>query len=381
MGGFELPPEVIRAIDEQVRALFKVQVSFTANHSLGANLSTYLVEKRSQNKEAFALLFNFLSNYDLIPTLKEESFEQSLRGYRETKLILRITPAPPEKKRNIYVNYALLLITISTVAITGYYLSTGGPFLDVFPDHNSILVALGFTVALMCAVGLHELAHLISLRRRGLKSSLPYFIPGIPILGLPTFGAIILQKNPPVNRDSLFDLGISGPMMSFIISFIVLAIGIMFSRVLTPEEAELLLEKYSDLGTIPVPLLFMIFQNIFFASANGVLFMHPIAYAGWLGLLITSLNLFPIGQLDGGHAMRALVNETTAKYISYIALIILAVLGYWLMAILVFLISGFKNQGALDDASPITKSRKFIWVVAMILLVLSVTPLWSIYGW
>ncbi|MHA1754521.1 MAG: site-2 protease family protein [Candidatus Odinarchaeia archaeon] len=229
-------------------------------------------------------------------------------------------------------------------------------------------------MSLLGAVFLHEIAHLISLRRKGIETSLPYFIPGIPIIGLPTFGAIILQKSPPVNRDSLFDLGISGPLTSFFISLIVLIIGVLLSKEISIEYAEYLMEKYPGIGNLPVPLLFILVENLIHPATSNVLYTHPIAYAGWLGLLITALNLFPIGQLDGGHAIRAILDNKKANYASIVATVVLFALGYWLMAILVILLGAFRNQTPLDDASPLTLSRKIIWVISMVLLILSVTP-------
>lgn len=364
----------LKLIDEKVRSLFKVEINFTRGQLFSSlNLPSYIVNKSSNLKESFIKLHYFLKNYGLIPVLREEAVEAS-PGRSSKVSVLRLGAFKPRGGRRLAFNLALLFLTIATVSATGLYFSVSPPFLEVYPETNILFVSLGFTGGLMGIIGLHELGHIFTLRKVKSDSSPPYFIPGIPVIGLPTFGAVIIQRTPPVNRDALFDMGISGPIMSFTVSLIVLLIGTLLSKAISPSFAEYLLNKYPGLGPLPVPLLFIIIQNILLPEAGGVIFIHPIAYAGWLGLIITALNLFPIGQLDGGHAARALFGENNAKYMSYVMIAVLVALGYWLMAILIFLIGGFKHEGPLDDVSPLKNSRKIAWLVSMGLLVLSVTP-------
>ncbi len=360
--------EALKDIDEKIRVLFNVKVVFKET---GSVTPTYIIRLDSNLKESFKKLYLFLRNYGLIPKL----FVDEKNAFSGGHVFLKLSFLNPVKSHRVSINILLFLLTLITTASTGFYICLSGPFLEVYPESNIFLVSFSFTLSLIGIIGLHELGHIFSLRKAGCETSLPYFIPGIPIIGLPTFGAVILQRTPPVNRDALFDLGLSGPLTSFILSFIVITVGSLLSKTVSLSYAEYLFEKYPGISTLPVPLLFLIIQILIFPSSGGVVFMHPIAYAGWLGLLITALNLFPIGQLDGGHSARAVLGEKFSRYASYIMLILLVVLGYWLMALLVFLISGLKHQGPLDDVSPVSRSRIILWIISMFLLVLSLTPL------
>ncbi|MEM2109701.1 MAG: site-2 protease family protein [Candidatus Odinarchaeota archaeon] len=363
-----LVDEELKNIDERVRSLFKVEVAFKES---SFKPPSYIIRVESGLKQSFKEFCEFLKYYGLMPKL----FSGEADSLQSGRVSLKLLPLNQMKIHRVSINIILLLVTLITIASTGVYLSISGPFLEVYPESSVPLVSFGFTLSLMGIVGLHELGHMVSLKNARSETSLPYFIPGIPIIGLPTFGAIILQRTPPVNRDTLFDMGISGPLMSFTVSLIVIIIGSLMSKIISPSYAAYLLEKYPGLSPLPVPLIFIIVQGVLFSSPEGVVFMHPIAYAGWLGLIITALNLFPIGQLDGGHSARAVLGEKWSKYASYAMIIVLIVLGYWLMALLVFLIGGLKNQGPLDDVTPLTRGRKILWGVSMLLLVLSITPL------
>ncbi|WEU40340.1 MAG: site-2 protease family protein [Candidatus Odinarchaeum yellowstonii] len=360
--------DVLEDIDEKIRGLFNVRVSFKES---GSVYPTYIIGLNLNVKASFNELRLFLKKYGLTPRLVADS----RNSFNVGEAFLKISSLTPVKNHPVSINVILFLVTLATTASTGFYICLSGPFLEVYPESNIFLVSFGFTLSVIGITGLHELGHVLSLKKTGCESSLPYFIPGIPILGLPTFGAVILQRTPPANRDTLFDLGLSGPLTSFILSFIVITVGSLMSKMISPAYAEYLVEKYPGVSPLPVPILFLLIQSLIFPSSTGVVFIHPIAYAGWLGLLITALNLFPIGQLDGGHSARAVLGERFSRYASYISLILLIGLGYWLMALLVFLISGLKNQGPLDDVSPISKIRIILWGLSILLLVLSVTPL------
>ncbi len=360
--------DVFKIVDEKIRLLFNVKAVFKEP---AAFYPIYIIGLDSNVKDSFKKLYMFLKDYGLIPKLSIEGLDSRNRS----EVFLKLSSLKPVKPRSISINIFLFLLTLITTASTGFYMCSTGPFLEVYPEANTILVSFEFTLSLMSIIGLHELGHILFLKKAGCETSPPYFIPGIPIIGLPTFGAVILQRTPPVNRDALFDLGLSGPLTSFLLSFTVIILGVLMSKTISPVYAEYLLEKYPGVSSIPVSLLFLIIQGLILPVSGGVVFMHPVAYAGWLGLLITALNLLPIGQLDGGHSARAVLGEKLSRYTSYIMLILLIVLGYWLMALLVFLISGLRNQGPLDEVSALSKSRIILWVISIFLLVLSLTPL------
>ncbi|MHA1238939.1 MAG: site-2 protease family protein [Candidatus Odinarchaeia archaeon] len=347
-----------------------------------SSVTCFIISSTPDLKNSFKALYNLLRVYNLIPILR---YYQNARitTYREVisnlgesqkELTLRIIAKKNEagKKRN-KLNLILFIATLFTTWLTGYFYGIDPAFQEVYPEAHPIYISIAFTLALIGIVGLHEVGHIILMRKHRIEASPPYFIPGIPILGLPTFGAIIFQRSPPSTRDELFDMGISGPLLGFLFSFIITVIGILMSKIISLDFANYLQSKYPSIGTIPVPLLFTLLQTIF-QQESGVLYIHPVAYAGWLGFLITGLNLFPIGQLDGGHAARAVLGERKATYLSYISVVIMSVLGFFAMAILIFLLGGFKHPGPLDDVSKVDFKRRVIWIFSIVLLILSIPP-------
>jgi membrane-associated protease RseP (regulator of RpoE activity) len=131
---------------------------------------------------------------------------------------------------------------------------------------------------------------------------------------------------------------------------------------------------------IGVPYLFTLVGYLFvdYVPPGGTLYMHPVAFAAWVGLLVTSLNLFPIAQLDGGHALRAIVGPKYHKQIGWVALLLMVLAGYFTMAILILLMSaGGGHPGPLNDTVKISNGRIAIFVLSMIILVLSIPPLWG----
>jgi Zn-dependent protease len=296
---------------------------------------------------------------------------------------VRFVPIQKEKKSDTRINYALFFATLATIAIGGFMQATSPVFLTLFyPGTASVFDMLFTTVffilALMGIIFTHEMGHYQTAKRRGIQATLPYFIPGLPQIG-GTFGAFIQQKSPPKSRKDLFDLGVAGPWAGFLVTLLVLVVGFLISVPVTAEELIAIDEAFPGMsGSLPVPYIFVILEMIFsdFIPVGGTIYLHPVAFAGWVGCLVTSLNLFPTGQLDGGHALRAIVNEKWHKYISYGAIAVMFLVGFYLMAVLVLMMSmGGTHPGALDDTVPVSKSRIVLFVISMIVLVLAIPPL------
>ena len=151
---------------------------------------------------------------------------------------------------------------------------------------------------------------------------------------------------------------------------------------ITAEQLAAIQATYPGMtGSLPVPILFLLMETFFGGSipAGGTLYMHPIAFASWVGMLITALNLFPTGQLDGGHALRAIVDSKQHRTIGWVAIIALFLIGFYMMAILVVALSmGGQHPGALNETIPVSKSRVALFLVSMVILVLCIPPLWEI---
>lgn len=296
---------------------------------------------------------------------------------------IRFVPIQKPGPSNKRINYALFVATLSTIAIAGLLQATSPVFLSLFYPGgwtwlDIAFVVLTFMLALMGIIFTHEMGHYLMCKRKGIEATLPYFIPGLPQIG-GTFGAFISQKSPPNNREELIDMGLAGPLSGFAVTMVVLFIGYIMSVPVTAQQLIAIDEAFPGMsGELPTPLLFTLIGFLFRGSipAGGTLYMHPIAFAAWVGMLVTALNLFPIAQLDGGHALRAIVGPKWHKQIGWIALLLMLLIGYYLMAILILALSaGGGHPGPLNDTVTITKGRIITFVLSMIILVVCIPPL------
>ena len=266
--------------------------------------------------------------------------------------------------------------------------ATSRVFLTVFyPQGYSVwdilFVTLSFILALMGIIFTHEMGHYKMSQRLGIEASLPYFIPGIPQIG-GTFGAFISQKSPPKTRRDLIDMGLAGPLAGFLVTLVVLVVGFMLSVPVSQTELIAIDNAFpNQSGSLAVPYLFVIMELLYadFIPAGGTIYLHPVAFAAWVGMLVTALNLFPIAQLDGGHALRAIVGPKLHKQIGWVALLIMLLTGYYMMAILILALSfGGEHPGPLNDTVKISRGRVVLFAISMIILVLCIPPLWQMFS-
>ena len=297
----------------------------------------------------------------------------------DLQLIAQIRkPQTTPLKRSSRFNYPLILFiaTIITVTISGYMNASSYIDLLTIVGKDSPLNLYGltaaYTISVMSILGLHELAHYYVCRKHNVQTTLPIFIPGIPGFSpLGTFGAIIRQKSQTLNRNQLFDIGISGPLVGFLVSLLVSFLGYSWSVPVTMEEYVKIELTIGSGQSILLPALFLYLKPYIFPRPNSFsYFLHPIAIAGWLGTLLTFLNSFPIGQLDGGHISRAVLGSKWHRRISYVMMGVMALTGWWVMALLAFLLLGGKHPELLDEISPLSKKRK---VMALLLIVIFIT--------
>jgi len=274
--------------------------------------------------------------------------------------------AKPKKKwlSKSFVPRILFVVTVIMVLIDGYYRTDFVNSLSFIgsPTEMSILYAF----SLIGILGVHESGHLIAAKKHKIKTTWPYFIPGVPVFGIPTFGALIQSRGLTINRDILFDVAIAGPIAGLIIAIIVS----MFGALTSPVIDNMLSDELNDgwqLMEMNMPI-FMIISLEIFDKGDGHVIMSPIFFAAWLGFLITFLNLLPAWQLDGGHMARTLLGKKWHKIATYASTGLLAALGYWFMALFIlFLSSRSRDMKPLDDISPLSKNRKKLFVVIVIL--------------
>jgi membrane-associated protease RseP (regulator of RpoE activity) len=196
-----------------------------------------------------------------------------------------------------------------------------------------------------------------------------------------TLGAVISQREPPVNRDALFDLGLAGPFAGFIVTILVGILGVSLSFVVLNSQATLWMIEYSNIRfqITPQPLILEVIINLIKPTlAEEVLILHPVAFAAWVGCIVTSINLMPSWQLDGGHIVRALVGRESHKIISVAGVLLLVISGYVFMGVLVaffMMRPGTESVEPLDDLSPLSISRRLGIVLYVSLILLSLVSL------
>jgi Zn-dependent protease len=333
------------------------------------------------NKTEFSLEFkiediDFKSKFEsLARKLENMSYVCKLEKMEERGLYVIIQKFSQKKQRKwmstSWTPRILFAIVISFVMIDGYYRTSGTNSIVEIGD--PLEMAAIYTLSLLGILGVHELGHIIAAKIHGLKTTWPYFIPGLPIIGIPTFGAFIQSKGLTINREILFDVAIAGPIAGLAIAVIVSIYGAYTAPVLDSEIAAGLFEGSKliewDLGE---PLLMTASLALFGKGGAGhEVIMTPVMFAAWIGFLITFLNLLPAWQLDGGHMARTLFGAKLHKYATYGSMAILVLLNYWLMALLILFMSS-RNPGAtpLDDISPLSKNRKlaYLGIIALAIL-------------
>jgi len=332
------------------------------------------------NKTEFSLEFKiedlkFKSKFeDLARRMENMSFVCRLEEVNGSKQITIQKFTPKKQRRWLSTSWTpriMFAVVISFVMVDGYYRTSGtNSIVDIGDPFEMAII---YTLSLLGILGVHELGHIIAAKAHGLKTSWPYFIPGLPVIGIPTFGAFIQSKGLTINREILFDVAIAGPIAGLVIAVIVSIYGAYTAPILDPTIAEGLFAEQRliewDMGE---SLLMSASLAMFGKGGSGhEVIMTPVLFAAWVGFLITFLNLLPAWQLDGGHMARTLVGPKIHRYATFGSIGVLILLDYFVMAILILLMS-YRNPGAtpLDDVSPLSRNRKLVYVGIVILAIL-----------
>ncbi len=275
-----------------------------------------------------------------------------------------------ESSKERLVKLGLFLATLLSLLWVGWLNSqVYAELANIVAVSDVFLLALSYALGLLLAVGIHEMGHMILAIRHGHPPNYPIFIP-LPF-GFGTLGAVIMQKEPFKTRNELFDISISGPLLGLVPSVIFSIWGLFLS---VPIDASLLsgfnLGTWEFIRDYRIPL-FEIFTIIIKPEMgiNETLLLHPLALAGYIGLLVTALNLVPVGQLDGGHVARSLVRtEQQHRTITYLAAVILILLGFWFFAIIIlYLYMRTGHPGPLDDVTELTPLRRLVGALTVVL--------------
>jgi membrane-associated protease RseP (regulator of RpoE activity) len=274
--------------------------------------------------------------------------------------------AADRKRRLPHINLILFVITILTTLIAGTMQQGINPL-----EHPQYLwKGIPFSFTLLLILGCHEFGHYYMSRKHNVDVTLPYFIPAPSFIG--TFGAFIKMKSPIMDRRILLDIGAAGPLAGIIVAIPILFIGLVLSEIV-PETAT----GGIHLGT---SILFSLLNWIVhgFMPDNASLILHPIAFSGWIGLLVTCLNLLPVGQLDGGHVAYAIFGYRQ-RILAKVILVMLLVLGFtgwsgWLVWAGLLLFMGVNHPPVTYEWVPLDRRRKAIGLITLTVFVVTFTP-------
>jgi membrane-associated protease RseP (regulator of RpoE activity) len=279
--------------------------------------------------------------------------------------ILVPSPVVLEKKTKTRFKLALFLFLLTgvTTLFAGALLSGANPF----RNPGDLTKGISFSVSLMIILLSHELGHYLACRRYGVDASLPYFIPAPPypfIIG--TFGAFIKMRSPVIHKKALFDIAVAGPIAGFVLSCAALITGIPLSEVtLKAPDAQSI-----SFGNSPI-FYFFVHQLIGSLPEGYFIDLHPVAFAGWIGLFVTCLNLIPIGQFDGGHLVYALFGRRH-RMISVFSVVLLMFAGFlgwpgwWIWGILGALI-GLRHPPLEDQEIKLDGGRILVGWLSLLM--------------
>ena len=347
----------------------------------------------NNSEEGFAQITNALNPFGILAAIRPLDQQQELILFSDLE---------QRRKPNPFLYITMFIVTLLSVLFTGgLYAFQGELPKSTFQVMLSLLRSgWPFAVALLSILAAHEFGHYFAGKRHGVNVTLPLFIP-FPFSTFGTMGAFINMRSIPKNRKQLFDLAVAGPLSGLVVSIIVLFIGMQLSELSTiplasPEFVGLQMEgnsilylliKYLSFGMLlpqPVGLsgipLLLFWSRFFFTGMPfpyGALdvMLHPVAWAGWAGLFVTTINLIPAGQLDGGHIFQSVFGAKAMRYFYPIVIAALVIFGFfwagwWTWAAILFFF-GQHHAEPLDQVTKLDRKRR--WLGALMILVFLIT--------
>jgi len=359
--------------------------------------------------------------YDqLADALKPYGITPLFRKDEEGRHIILLAPSPalPKSQARTYINVLLFVLTVISMMLMGVEVPPGSmptdgsfPFALLF---KNILTGWPFALSMMGILFAHEMGHYIACRIYKVPATLPFFIPAPFLSPLGTLGAFIMMRGVPKNKRILFDVGVAGPIAGLVVAIPVLFLGLSLSHLgsigpaatgssgfLEGNSLFYLFSKFVVFGKLlPEPVNFgglspAIYWVRYFLTAQPIPFggldvqLHSVALAGWAGVLVTALNLVPVGTLDGGHVAYGLFGEK-ARRIFPIAIGVLIGLAFlpilltfslsafnssWLLWVFILFWLGNVRAQPLDDITELDPSRRALGFFMLLVFVLLFTPI------
>jgi membrane-associated protease RseP (regulator of RpoE activity) len=335
-------------------------------------------------------LLKELSKIGMVATARRQKYfsrlmpalSSAIRLQIANDIVIAIFKVPKQKirvKRKLPLHLIFFAIAVTFVFYDGFMRSSS-IFAKTYVS-DPVLLAGAYTISLMGILGIHELGHMIALKHYNIKASWPYFIPGVPGL-IPTFGALITQQSHMPNKNVMFDVGVAGPIAGLIITIIVSIYGSSISTLIPIQEYQNLSEENRLFSFNTCLLMIATLHMTDKVVEDMVLVMSPLLFAAWIGFALTSINLVPAWQLDGGHLARAMFGERWHRIITYAGIGALFLMGFWPMAILVLILSQrMPSNAPLDDVTSLSQRRKMLFFITLGIAIVTAPIPSSILPW
>ena len=382
------------AINKIIENIFQVE-SYTYGDRQQGFLRRYIGRLTQDSEIAFARISEELEPHNLTPLFREEGGNH---------VILLVPSQAKPGPSNPWINAVMFVLTFLSMLTTGFLFGAGPAANQVFGDLviAGMLAGIPFTAGMLPILLAHEFGHYLAARYHNTAVSLPYFIP-FPLSLLGTLGAFIRLKEFPRNKNVLHDIGIAGPLAGLVVAIVVLFVGLYLSvlesipETIAPNtglllEGNSILYLFAKLAVfgelLPQPAsygdtgMIAYWINYFFTGRpipfGGLdVIIHPVARAGWAGLLVTALNLIPVGQLDGGHLVYVLFGKrATRAWPIVLAIVVLLGFtwsGWWIWALLIYFM-GRTYAEPLDQITPLSAGRRVVAWIGVIVFFLVFTP-------
>jgi membrane-associated protease RseP (regulator of RpoE activity) len=396
------PPEVdYPVLDALVRRIFIID-----DITIGRGDQDYVVRYHGHlinpdSAAAYDQLAEMVKGYNLTPLFRWDGDRQAVYLVRG---VPRMNTGSP------VINLIFFILTLISVIYTGGVLGMTEALPKEPLSQVLAIVKAGwpFAISMIAILAAHEFGHYFAARLHGIHVSLPYFLPlPWPISPFGTLGAFINMTQLPRNRRQLLDIAIAGPLAGIVVAIPVLLVGLSLSHInplptqpsanavmgnmMEGNSILYLLIKYLRFGQLlPAPATYgdispTVYWLRYFFTARPLPYggldvtVHPVAWAGWGGLLVTAMNLIPAGQLDGGHLLYVLFGQKTSRRILPFILVFLGILGFfwngwWLWAVLIFFLVGRSYAEPLDQITTLDRRRKWLAVLGLVVFILVFTP-------
>jgi membrane-associated protease RseP (regulator of RpoE activity) len=357
-------------------------------------IARYLGRLRSDNTTAaYDELTESLRPYEITPLFRKDG---------EAPVIYLVPFKPEPKPARVSVNILLFILTVLSVMLVGAQpegTRPADPLGLLWFGARSLLSGWPYAASLMSILLAHEFGHYLMSRHHRTRATLPYFIP-LPLPPLGTMGAAILMQGTPKNKRVLFDIGVTGPLAGLVVAIPILFLGLSMSDLGVIQGVEgfvqmegnsimYLAAKYLTFGMLlPTPVdfggatpLFYWLRYFFTSQPTPIgatdVFIHPVAFAGWAGLLVTALNLIPVGTLDGGHLVYS-VFGARARTVFPIILAMLFALGFfwngwWFWAVMLLWLGRVQAE-PLDQITPLDRRRQAVAALMVFVFLLTFSP-------